>query len=403
MKSSLPKVLHPICGSPMLSYVLELVEALRFRRVVTVLGHGHQEVRSLLPAGMRSVIQKKRLGTADAVRLALAQLRGFKGTVVVLYGDTPLLKPDTLHRLIKHHTDNRLDVTMLTATLDDPAEYGRVVRDTRAAIRGVIEDRDARSFQREIKEVNTGIICFNKERLNECLRAVRPNNRKHEYYLTDVIGIAYRKGYLIESVTLKDINEAMGINSRADLAKANAVMRRRINEYLLQQGVTIVEPQFVFIDYCTKIGRDSTIYPFTVIERGVTIGRRCSIGPFAHLREGTRIADDVVVGNFIEIVRSRLSARTWVKHFGYLGDASVGKNVNIGAGCVTANFDGKKKYKTVIGDGAFIGSDTVLVAPVSIGRSAKTGAGSVVLKRRNVPAGEVVAGVPARPLRKRQR
>ncbi len=403
MKSTLPKVLHPICGRPMLGYLLDLVKELGVAKPIPVLGYKYREVKKLLPAGMRFVIQRRLLGTADAVRQALPRLVDFKGTVLILHGDAPLLKRETLEKLLKHHIKNNLDATVLTAKIDDACGYGRVLRDKYGNISGIREDKDADDFEKDIKEVNTGIICFKKEALVPALRAVKPDNRKKEYYLTDTIGIIYRKGGLIESVTIKDVNESLGINSRLDLARANSIMQRRINEELMRQGVGIVDPGSTFISYGTRIGPDTMIYPFTVIERDVKIGKKCAVGPFAHLKEGTLLKDEVVVGNFIEIVRSRISAKTWVKHFGYIGDALIGAKVNVGAGCVTANFDGLKKHRTVIGDGAFIGSDTVLVAPVKVGRASRTGAGAVVTKNNNIPSGVTVVGVPARPLKKKSR
>jgi bifunctional UDP-N-acetylglucosamine pyrophosphorylase/glucosamine-1-phosphate N-acetyltransferase len=242
-------------------------------------------------------------------------------------------------------------------------------------------------------------MCFKKDKLQQALRRVSPDNRKKEYYLTDVIGVIYKSQGLIESLNLADTSEALGINSRKDLATANRIMQSRINEKYMLSGVSIVDPASTFIGYGARIGKDTVIYPFTVIQNNVKIGTRCSVGPFAHLRAGTDIQDDVVVGNFLEISRSKISSKTWARHFGYLGDSRIGASANIGAGTVTANFDGRKKHVTVIRDKAFVGSDSVLVAPVEVGKSAVTGAGSVVLK--NVKAGAVVAGVPAKPLKRR--
>jgi len=381
----------------MLGYVLDLIKALKIKKAIAVLGHRHAEVRPLLNTKIKVVIQKRPLGTADAVRQALPALKNFKGTLLVLYADNPLLKKDTIARLLKHHIDNKLDATLLTAQLDKPAGFGRVLRDKYSSICGIVEEKDADGYERDIKEVNTGIICFNKDSLTFGLKYVTPNNRKKEYYLTDIIGILYKKGKLVDGVKIADIDEALGINSRLDLARANAVMQRRINEDLMQKGITIVEPDSTFISYGTRIGRDTTIYPFTVIEGDVRIGRRCSIGPFAHLREGTELKDDVVAGNFLEVVRSKIGAKTIAKHFCYLGDSLVGNKVNIGAGTVTANFNGRKKNITVIKDKASIGSDTVLVAPVKIGKQAVTGAGSVVIK--NVGGGKTVVGIPAKVIK----
>lgn len=400
MKSATPKVLHPVCGRPMLEYVLDLTRELKVKSTVLVLGHKADEVKKHVRTGIRPVIQKRLVGTADAVKVALSALKSFKGTCLLLYGDIPLLKKETIKGLIEYHQKNNLDATILTAALDKPKGYGRVLRDRLASISGIVEEKDADDYQKEIKEINTGIICFDKAKLEAALKSVKPNNRKKEYYLTDVINIFYKKGFITSAVKIADINEAMGINSRVDLARANKIMQQRINEKLMLEGVGIVDPATTFINYGTKIGQDTQIYPFTVIENDVKIGIRCSVGPFAHLREGTRIENDCLVGNFLEIVRSRLSAKTLVKHFSYLGDASIGCNVNIGAGTVIANFDGKNKQPTVVGDNAFVGSDSVLVAPVKVGRNARTGAGSVVIK--NVPRGATVVGVPAKLLLKRK-
>lgn len=292
MKSGTPKVLHPICGRPMLGYVSDLVEELRIPKVIAVLGHQHRQVKKFLQPTIKVVIQRKLLGTADAVRVAQGALRGFKGTLLVLYADNPLLKKETIKQLLKHHTENNSDATLLTVRLENPRGYGRILRDKYSSICGIVEEKDTDDYQRDIKEINTGIMCFNKNKLYAALKHVRTNNRKREYYLTDVIGIFYKKGHSVDGVRISDVDEALGINSRADLAKANKIMQRHINEDLMRQGITIVDPDSTFISYGTKIGKDTTIYPFTVIERDVKIGKRCVVGPFVHLREGTHLEDD---------------------------------------------------------------------------------------------------------------
>jgi bifunctional UDP-N-acetylglucosamine pyrophosphorylase / glucosamine-1-phosphate N-acetyltransferase len=400
MKSDLPKVLHPVCSRPMLGYVLDLVQELKIKDFIVVLGYRSQEVKQTLAPGTKTALQKKILGTGDAVKQALPHLRGFKGTVVVLYGDNPLLKKDTIEKLVEHHLENQAAATLLVAKLDAPGGYGRILRDKYNSLCGIVEEKDADDFQKSIKEINTGILCFDKDKLVESLKAVKPDNAKKEYYLTDVIDILYKKGDLVETLDITDPNEALGINSRVELAQANKIMQRRINEAFMKEGVTIIDPETAFISYGTRIGRDSTIYPFTVIEKNVKIGGFCSIGPFAHLRPGVELQDNVSVGNFIEISRSKLSAKARAKHFGFIGDAIIGKSVNIGAGTVTANYDGKNKNKTIIKDNAFIGSDTVLVAPVCIGKCARTGAGSVVTRGKHVPDNAVVVGVPAKQLKR---
>ncbi|MDD2680168.1 MAG: NTP transferase domain-containing protein [Candidatus Omnitrophica bacterium] len=397
MKSSLPKVMHNICGQPMLAYVLSLTRTLKPKKTVIVLGHQYEAIQNKLPAEITAVRQRKLLGTADAVREALFKLKGFKGTVLVLYADTPLLKKESVDKLLEYHTENKLDATLLTARMNKPKGYGRIVRDKYSSISAIVEEKDADDFEKEIKEINTGIICFNKSSLEAALKKVRPDNRKKEYYLTDTIKILYKNGKLVDGVKINDIHEAIGVNSRLELARANLVMQQRINEKFMRSGVTIADTYSTFISYGTRIGRDTLIYPFTVIERDVRIGKRCFIGPFAHLREGTRVADDVTVGNFTETTRARIGAKTLIKHFSYIGDAAVGARVNIGAGTVTANFDGRSKHTTVIKDRALIGSDTVLVAPVKVGRGALTGAGSVIIK--NIPDNKKAVGVPARILK----
>jgi len=397
MKSQTPKVMHNICGRPMLAYVLDMARSLKPKKTIVVLGYKHEIVKKELGKGVLAVRQKNLKGTADAVKQALPKLKGFKGTVLVLYGDTPLLKKESVDKLLKYHIENNLDATLLTGSLDKPKGYGRVLRDKCSSVSGIAEEKDADDFQKDIKEVNTGIICFNKASLEAALKKVRPDNRKKEYYLTDVINILYVGGKLVDGIKICDIQEAQGINSRLDLARANAAMRQRLNEKFMQNGVTIADTNLTFISYGAKIGQDTVIYPFTVIERDVKIGKRCFIGPFAHLREGTSVSDDVTLGNFVETTRTKIGAKVLAKHFSYIGDTSVGAKVNIGAGTVTANFDGRSKHSTVIKDNAMIGSDTILVAPVKIGKNSITGAGSVVIK--DIPDNRKAVGVPARILK----
>jgi bifunctional UDP-N-acetylglucosamine pyrophosphorylase/glucosamine-1-phosphate N-acetyltransferase len=399
MKSELPKVLHPICGRPMLNYVLELASSLKPKHVVAVLGYKQGLVRKIIPRGTKIVIQKKLIGTADAVKAGLPVLKGFKGIVLVIYGDNPLLKKETLKRLLDYHLKNNVDATLLTAHLKKPSGYGRVIRDRYNSISGIVEEKDADEVQKDIKEINTGIMVFKKDKLDSNLKYIRPNNRKKEYYLTDIVRILAKKGLLVDGIKAEDAQEVIGINTLAELAMANSLMQKRINDKLMQEGVIIVDPATTFINFGTKIGPQTVIYPFTVIERGVKIGKRCSVGPFAHLRERVELKDEVSAGNFIEMVRAKIGSKTFVKHFSYIGDSVVGSSVNIGAGTVTANFDGIRKNYTVIKDNVNIGSDTIIVAPARIGKSAVTGAGSVITK--NIPDKTVVVGVPARVLKKK--
>lgn len=402
MKSDLPKVLHSICGRTMLGWVTELVKSLKIDKTVMVLGYKHKMLRRLVEAGTKVVIQRRLQGSADAVRETQNALRNFKGTLLVLYADNPLLKKETLRKLIRYHRDNNPDATLLTVKVKKPAGYGRILRDRYGSICRIVEEKDADAYEKDIKEINIGCACFAKESLFSALKKVRRNNIKKEYYLTDAVDILYRAGGRVESVKLLDLNEGRGINSLKDLAKANKIMQARILNQHMENGVAIISAETTFIDWDVKIGSETKIYPFTVIERGAKIGKHCSIGPFCHIREKTIIGDNSTIGNFSELARCKIAGHTLAKHFCYLGDARIGKNVNIGAGVVTANFDGKNKNTTVIKDDAFIGSDTILVAPVKVGKGAVTGAGSVVTRRRNVANYTVVAGVPAKVIKKRE-
>ncbi len=401
MRSSTPKVLHELCGRPMLSFVTDLAHALKAEHTIAVLGHQHELVRKILAPQVKVAVQKDLNGTAGAVKAAMPFLKSFKGDVLILYGDVPLLKKESLTKLLAKHRKNSPDATLLTSNLEKPAGYGRILRDAYSSVSGIVEEKDANDYQKSIKEVNTGIALFRKDRLESALKSVRSANRKKEFYLTDTFGIIHKGGGIIDSVKLEDFNEALGINSRSQLAQADAIMRKRIVEEVMESGVTVVDPATTFIYWGSKIGRDTVIYPFTVIERNAKIGKRCFVGPFAHLRESVALGDDVIVGNFIEITRSKLGAKTIAKHFSYIGDSRLGRSVNIGAGTVTANFDGLNKHDTIVKDNAFIGSDTVLVSPVVVGRNASTAAGSVVV-HRNVPDGTVFAGVPAKFLRRKK-
>jgi bifunctional UDP-N-acetylglucosamine pyrophosphorylase / glucosamine-1-phosphate N-acetyltransferase len=398
MRSALPKVMHKICGRPMLGYVLGLASALKPKDTVVVLGHKSNLIKKEISSKVKIAIQSRLLGTADAVRVGLNKLSVNSGSVLILFADVPLLTKETLLKLIKRHFEGNADATLLTADASEPKGYGRVLRDKYFSICGIVEDKDADEFQRDIKEINTGIMCFDIAGLKRALTKVKRNNKKREYYLTDVIKVLHSQGKVLEGVKIKNKEEAMGINSKVELAEANAIMQSRINKKIMLSGVSILDVRSTFISYDVKIGEDSVIYPFTVIESNVKIGKRCSIGPFARLREGTRISDDVTLGNFLEVTRAKISEGTFAKHFCYIADSSVGKSVNIGAGAITANFDGLNKHRTVIKDKAFIGSDTIIVAPVKVGRSSKTGAGAVVLK--DIPDNNTAVGVPARTLKK---
>lgn len=404
MKSELPKVLYPIAGRPMLSYALDLARGLNPKFKICVLGHNSKAVGGYVEkqkGEFEIVIQKRLLGSADAVKQARHILNGFRGIVLVLYGDNPLLKLQTVKSLIRHHQQRCASATLLAATLDKPAGYGRIIRDSCCNIRRIAEEVEANDYERDIKEINTGIVCYDKERLFYALNRVKLSPRKKEYYLTDVIHILSSQNEIIEYLGLEDSQEALGINKQGDLSKPEEIIQQRLLQALMDKGVRIVDPGSTRVCWDTRIQTGTVVFPFTVIESNVKIGKDCRIGPFCHIREGVVIRDNGRIGNFVEVVRSKIGQGAAVKHFCYLGDSRIGKKVNIGAGTVTANFDGRKKALTVIEDKAFIGSDTVLVAPVKVGRQAATGAGSVVTKNKNVAANTTVAGVPARILNPR--
>jgi len=400
MKSSIPKVLHRVCGKPMIDYVVNVARKTGSLKIAVVLGHQYREVRAYLGKNVNTVKQKRLVGTADAVKCAQPLFRNYRGDVLILCGDTPLLRTETIKELVRRHKKSGGVCTFLTAVVDQPRGYGRIIRGAQGVPMAIREENDATEMEKNIVEINVGAYCFKSQELFAILKEVRLNKKKKEFYLTDIIELLSERGQKVGTLETEDALEGLGINDRGDLARCERVLGQRVLTDLMRKGVTIRDPQSTFIDANVTIGVDTVIYPFTVIEENVKIGAKCSIGPFAHLRPGTQIKDHAVVGNFTEVSRSRLGPRTLMKHFGFLGDARVGSGANIGAGTVTANYDGRDKNLTVIGDQAFIGSDSILVAPVKIGKKARTGAGCVVVNRRTVPDGSTVVGVPARVLAK---
>jgi len=323
--------------------------------------------------------------------------------VLILYADTPLLKLDTLKKLLARHRISQATWTLLTSVLNNPTGYGRIARDDRNHITRIVEEKEASVYEKAIEEVNAGVYSFRTKGLLKVLGEVEPAKKKKELYLTDVISILARRGLKVESVATYDPTEIMGVNTRSDLAKAQSLMRKRILARLMKRGVTIMDPETTYIDSQAKIGEDSVVHPHTSIEGDVEIGTNCRIGPFARIRGEARLSDGVSIGNFVEVVRSRVGRNSKIKHFSYIGDCTMGKDVNIGAGTVTANYDGSKKYQTIIEDGVFIGSGTILIAPVKVGRYAVTGAGCVVPAGKDVAARTVMVGVPARVLKRAKR
>ena len=400
MKSGTPKVLHKILGKPIIGYVLDAVKDAGVTDTVTVAGYGSDELKKVLGAS-KVTIQKKLLGSGDAVLAAKPKLGGYSGDLLIICGDTPLVKSGTIKALIDKHKDSKASLTVLTAEMRNPTGYGRILRDDNGRITKIVEEVEAGLYEEVVKEINVGTYCCKAQDLFAALTEVKPDNKKEEIFLTDVVAILRRKEKLIESVTTKDPDEAIGINTRKDLARATTVMKNAIMEELMDSGVTVEDPDSTTIYPDVKIGADTVIHPNTLIESGVKIGRNCRIGPFARLRPGTTIADNVEVGNFVELNRTAVAGGTKIKHHTYLGDAAVGKNVNVGAGTITANYDGRNKNKTVIEDGAFIGVGAILIAPVRIGKNSTVGAGCVVPKNHDVPKNSIVIGVPARPYRKR--
>jgi len=411
MRSATVKVLHGLAGRPMLSHTLSNVLALKPDRTVAVLGHQSEEVRRALPGKVEVAMQKEQLGTAHAVICGLKKLVGHKGTVMVVSGDTPLLDAGTLKAVAAAHRRRRSDVTVLTAVLEDPHGYGRIIRDGNG-IAAIVEEKDASAAQRRIKEVNTGTYCFESDALRSALRKVRASNAQKEFYLTDVVELTNGRGGKVSAVAAADPDEALGINSRADLAAAERVLRRRTNRTLMEQGVTMTDPEATYIDPGVIIGRDSVVYPGNHIIGNTVIGERCVlmpgnvisdstikdgvvvkgysvltnacvdegafVGPFAHLRPGSRLEPETRVGNFVELKKTLMGAGSKASHLSYLGDTVVGRDVNIGAGTITCNYDGFEKHTTVIEDGVFVGSDTQLVAPVRLGRGSLVAAGTTV-------------------------
>ncbi|OIO39707.1 MAG: hypothetical protein AUJ71_00080 [Candidatus Omnitrophica bacterium CG1_02_49_16] len=397
MRSALPKALQTICGETMLNHVLRKVEAIRAKRVLVVAGHKIDLVRKSVGGRAEIVHQKKLLGSGHALNQAAKGLIGFKGSVLVMYCDIPLLSQGTVARLLANHVARSTDCSLLSVTLDDPSSYGRIQRDPAGRVTGIVESLDAGAAEKRIQEVNVGCYVFKSAPLFRALRQIKRNPKKKEYYLTDVIAILARQGR-VEAVVTQDRGEVLGANTRPELAGLEKMMDERLLNQWIDKGIRIRDPKTTIIDAGVEIGHDTVILPHTVIEERSVIGKNCTIGPFARIRGASRVGDHSVVGNFVEVVRSRIGHHTQIKHLSYIGDAAVGSFVNIGAGTITANYDGKKKNQTVIKDGAHLGSGTVLVAPVTLGRGVITGAGAVVTRGQYVPDRAVVVGVPARKL-----
>lgn len=408
-KVSIPKVLLPLCGRTILATVLDEVAQLSAAHTLVVVHHGKERVEAEL-RGRRvvTVDQGEPRGTGHAVQVAMQALAeraggAFVGDVLVVNGDGALIQAETLRELVTVRAQENAAVVLLTSVPPDPTGYGRIVRDENLSLVAIREQRDCSEDEREIDEVNAGFYCFAAERLAEVIGRLRADNAQGELYLTDAIGDLVGAGAVVVTMQTDDHEETLGVNSLAELAAVREVMQERILLHHLGNGVMIEDPGTTYIDHGVEIGADTRILPCTVIRTGVRIGSGCEVGPFSHLRAGTCMEDGAEVGNFVEVKNSVIGRGTKAKHLTYLGDATIGAHANIGAGTITANYDGKAKHKTTIADGAFIGSGTVLVAPATVGRGAKTGAGAVVTRNTVVPDEDVYVGVPARSLKDRPR
>jgi bifunctional UDP-N-acetylglucosamine pyrophosphorylase/glucosamine-1-phosphate N-acetyltransferase len=425
MKSDRPKVLHEIAGLSLIDRVLATAGSLNPATTTIVVGHGSEEVKQSLGTvpGRHIVVQEPQLGTGHALLQTAPVLRGRTGTVVLLSGDVPLLKGATLEGLVQTHTDAGAAATVLTAVVERSYGYGRVVR-TQGRISRIVEERDASPAQRNIREINSGIYAFDVEPLFDSLEKIGADNAQNEYYLPDLVSIYRRRRRVVATFTIPHAVEIRGINSRTELAEVSAMVRQQTNEELMAAGVTLVDPATTYIDTGVTIGRDTVIHPCVFIEGGTTIGAACEIhagtrivnstigdrvvirnhsvisessigdgarvGPFAHLRPESNVGGDAHVGNFVELKKATLGAGSKANHLAYIGDATVGEKVNIGAGTITCNYDGASKHQTIIQDGSFIGSNSTLVAPVTVGKNAYVAAGSSITA--DVPAGALGIG-----------
>ena len=423
MKSDLPKVLHKVAGISMLEHVFRSVNAIDPEKTVTVVGHKAELVEQVLAGQTDFVRQTEQLGTGHAVMMAEPVLENLTGQTLVIAGDTPLITGESLKNLIDFHINHKNVATILTAEADNPFGYGRIVRNQHEEVLKIVEQKDASDFEQQIKEINTGTYVFDNARLFEALKNINTNNAQGEYYITDVIGIFRENGEKVGAYILKDFDESLGVNDRVALATAESVMRRRINQQHMVNGVSFVNPHATYIDVDveiapevqveanvtlkgqTKIGAetiltngtyivDSVIGERTVITNSMieesSVADGVTVGPYAHIRPGSSLAKDVHVGNFVEVKGSSIGENTKAGHLTYIGNSEVGANVNFGAGTITVNYDGQKKYKTIIGDNVFVGSNSTIIAPVELGDNSLVGAGSTITK--DVPADAIALG-----------
>ncbi len=413
MKSKLYKVLHPVCGKPMVEHVVDHIETLNVERIVTVVGHGAEKVKEQLGEKSEYVLQAEQLGTAHAVQQAEEILGDLEGTTLVVCGDTPLIRPETMKALLDFHTEQKAKATILTAVAENPTGYGRILRNERGQVEQIVEQKDATADQQLVKEINTGTYCFDNKALFDALKQVGNDNAQGEYYLPDVIEILQTQGDTVAAYVSTDFDETLGVNDRFALSQAEEIMRARINERHMRNGVTIINPATTHISADAIIGSDTVLLPGVMIEGKTIIGEDCTIGPnshilnsrigngatvhssvvnnstvgnetavgpFAHLRPESSLGSHVKIGNFVEVKKSTLGDGSKVSHLSYIGDAEVGSHVNVGCGSITVNYDGKNKHKTVIEDDVFVGCNTNLVAPVTVRKGAFIAAGSTITK-----------------------
>ncbi|RLS26420.1 MAG: UDP-N-acetylglucosamine pyrophosphorylase [Planctomycetota bacterium] len=402
MKSDKPKVVHEVCGQSMIRHVVNAAFGVGVSDVVVIVGQGADQVKASLEgiSNVHYATQDRQLGTGDAVKSARSALGDYTGAVMILVGDEPCLRSGPLALLLEKQKATKVACLMGTSIAPDPTGYGRILRDTTGRFLRIIEQKDCTPEQAAIKEVNPSCYVFMAPLLWEALEEVVPANAQGEFYLTDAPEILQKKGHEVQALVTLHPDDILGINTRLHLAEAHTIMSRRILEKLMEEGVTVYDPRNTYVDSRAKIGADTVIYPFSVVDGDVTVGKNCRIGPFALIRHGTVLADNVEVGAFVDIVRSDIGEGTLVRHLAYLGDTEVGRHVTVGAGAITANFDGQHKQQTKIGDQVTIGAGSVLVAPTSIGSRSKVGAGAVVTPTRPVPPDTTVVGVPAQPIAK---
>lgn len=384
MKSNTPKVLHKIMDKTLLGYVLDNVKNISQESFVIV-GHHAEEVEKFVEENYenaKTVLQAPQLGTGDAVSKVCPFLKDYKGLVLILCGDTPLIKEDTLKEFIDYHKSQNSDLTVMSAIFDNPANYGRIIRENDGSLKCIVEEKDASPEQKSVKEINAGIYCLDWSKISPAFSQLTSNNAQGEYYLTDIIEWGKKSKLSVNAFTLKNNEEIFGINSRLHLAEATRIMNERKLTELMENGVTIVDPSSTWISEDTEIGKDTIIYPSTYLEGKNKIGENCKIGPFAHFRGGVEVADNVKIGNFVEVKKSKINSNTNAGHLSYIGDSEIGEHVNIGAGTITANYNPitKVKSKTILHDNVKIGSNAVLVAPVELQEWVNVGAGSVITK-----------------------